>query len=371
MKMAQNVLHSHLKKIRNDAKKRLYKYEAPKWAEDLSWKPRFKIDLCQMNTPIHRWYLPQIPDAFEVYVKRDDMTGGATSGHKIRRLEFNLAEALEEDCDTVIGCGAVTSNGCRTLAVSGKELGFNVHLCMSYCNTTKENILPFHGNHYLDRLLGANLHINTESTLTNSSKKRHEISRQLCSEGYSPYVVGFNEPGDVGLFGYIDCFAELIKQGVTENFSDLIFTCATGMTTAAFIIGNDRNGGKLRLHSLSADYNEVDTIKMVIGLLKDVGFLPEDYKEKEFSSLINIVEESLLPEYNVITDEHIDFVSETAKSTGILLDPVYTGKSAYHMVKKLQTAPETFQGKKILFYNTGSVIGLMSETLFRAVSDSP
>lgn len=49
---------------------------------------------------------------------------------QIRRLELNLAEALEKGCDTVIGCGPITSNNCRTLAVCGKELGFAIHLCL-------------------------------------------------------------------------------------------------------------------------------------------------------------------------------------------------------------------------------------------------
>ncbi|XP_071838464.1 uncharacterized protein [Apostichopus japonicus] len=171
----------HLRKIRDDAKKRMYKYVAPKWAEDLRWKPRFKINLCQKNTPISKWYLPQIPSDFEVYMKRDDFTGGAISGHKIRRLELNLAEALEKGCDTVIGCGPITSNNCRTLAVCGKELGFAIHLCLH--NAPLNQRPPFNGNHYLDTLVGAHFHLSPDDTITNSIKEQKELYHQL-SQGH-------------------------------------------------------------------------------------------------------------------------------------------------------------------------------------------
>ncbi|XP_071838463.1 uncharacterized protein [Apostichopus japonicus] len=196
----------HLRKIRDDAKKRMYKYVAPKWAEDLRWKPRFKIN--------------------------------------IRRLELNLAEALEKGCDTVIGCGPITSNNCRTLAVCGKELGFAIHLCLH--NAPLNQRPPFNGNHYLDTLVGAHFHLSPDDTITNSIKEQKELYHQLSIDGHSPYIVGIDEPGDVGLFGYIDCFEELIKQGVTEDFTDLVLTCSTGLTSAAFIIGNHRNGRKIR-----------------------------------------------------------------------------------------------------------------------------
>ncbi|XP_071819179.1 uncharacterized protein [Apostichopus japonicus] len=355
---------NNLREIRTDAKKRLYPYVAPKWAEALRWKPRYKIDLCQTNTPIQKWYLPEIPNSFEIYIKREDMTGGATSGHKIRRLEFNLAEALEKNCDTVITRGTISSNNCRTAAVASKELGFNVHLCM-YKAKMKNQRLPFHGNHCIDRLVGAHLHLNPEPTQTNSTKERDELYHSLRIEGYSPYIVSSEEAGDVGLFGYIDCFDEMIKQGVTERFSDFIVTCGTGQTVAAFIIGNYRNGGKLRLHALSVLDDQATLRKAIIDSLKDVAFLREDYPEDDFSSLINIMDESVFPGYTFFTDKHVEFISEVATRTGILLDPAYTGKSAYTMVRMIQTTPDIFRGKKLLFYNTGSVFGLMNETFTR------
>ncbi|PIK48546.1 hypothetical protein BSL78_14571, partial [Apostichopus japonicus] len=201
--------------------------------------------LFQKRTPILKWFLPQIPSDFEIYIKRDDLTGGAISGHKVRRLEFHLAEALATNCDTLIGYGCITSNNCRTLAVSGKELGFDVHLSLYKTLRLKKPSLSFIGNYYINMILGAHLYLSPESTESSSQKKQTELKQLLSVAGYSPYIVCSGQPGDVGLFGYIDCFEELITQGVTEKFSDLVLSCGSGLTAAGFIIGNYRNGGKL------------------------------------------------------------------------------------------------------------------------------
>ncbi|KAJ8030779.1 Bifunctional D-cysteine desulfhydrase/1-aminocyclopropane-1-carboxylate deaminase, mitochondrial [Holothuria leucospilota] len=100
-------------------------------------------------------------------------------------------------------------------------------------------------------------------------------------------------------------------------------------------------------------HNEINTLLKQIGLQEDSQFAL--YSEE----LINIVEGVKGRGYGSATHEELEFILETAATTGIFLDPVYTGKAAFHMVKKMQTLPESFKGKKILFYHSGSVLGLM------------
>ena len=90
-----------------------------------------RLNLARLPTPIiklDRFPLPQ-SDA-QIWVKRDELTGTEVSGNKIRKLEFSLAEALEQACDTVITCGGIQSNHCRSTAILCTRLGLKVHLVL-------------------------------------------------------------------------------------------------------------------------------------------------------------------------------------------------------------------------------------------------
>ncbi|KAJ8030851.1 Bifunctional D-cysteine desulfhydrase/1-aminocyclopropane-1-carboxylate deaminase, mitochondrial [Holothuria leucospilota] len=346
----------HLAKMRKGAKERLCPYKAPEWAEKLRGKPTSKINLCQKDTPIQRWYLPDIPDDFEIYIKREDMSGSTLAGHKIRKLEFHLADALQKNCKSIIGIGSAESNSCRTLAVAGRELGFHVHL-VQY---TEKNTFPLNCNIFLSQMAGAHIHLMQVDDVIKTMKQAFKIPDDIkyVDKGklHQPFYILPLYPrgdGEDGFYGYIDTFQELVSQGVTKHFTDVVLTSGSSLSTAAFIIGNYMTGSKLRLHTLSIRCSKEECKNLITNLLRNYGFLDIVDSHVDFEDLISIVEESREPKYGQFYDEHVDFVRFTAASTGIFLDPVYTGKTANHMVKMIRTSPNSFKGKKILFYNTG------------------
>ena len=95
-----------------------------------------RLNLAQIPTPFHR--LDRLTEQLrsqgaqcpQLWIKRDDQTGNLTSGNKVRKLEFLLAEARAQGCDTLITSGGVQSNHCRATAVLGTQLGFRVHLLL-------------------------------------------------------------------------------------------------------------------------------------------------------------------------------------------------------------------------------------------------
>lgn len=175
----------------------------------------------------------------------------------------------------------------------------------------------------------------------------------------SPYVIPIGGTCTVGLFGHIECFEELKQQGALEDFTDLVCTAGSGSTSAGLCIGNYLNGSRLKVHAMAVCddaryfHGEINSLLRNVGLQKEggSGVLSED--------LIDIVEGVKGVGYGLSTDEELEFVLETASSTGIFLDPTYTGKAAFHMVKRINSTPEKFKGKRILFYNSGSVLGLL------------
>ena len=104
-------------------------WSPPAWA-DFPGAPTRRYNLARTPTPVHRWHLPGTPDGCEVYIKRDDLTGMQLSGNKVRKLEFLLAEAMDEDADCVITIGGVQSNHCRATAVAARYLGLDSHLIL-------------------------------------------------------------------------------------------------------------------------------------------------------------------------------------------------------------------------------------------------
>ena len=105
---------------------------------------------------MHRWHLPGVPDGCEVYVKRDDLTGGAElSGNKVRKLEFLLADAVAEGADCVVTVGAIQSNHCRATAVAARHLGLDAHLILRCPREVADAGDPgFVGNLLVERAVG-------------------------------------------------------------------------------------------------------------------------------------------------------------------------------------------------------------------------
>ncbi|MCH7817511.1 MAG: pyridoxal-phosphate dependent enzyme [Proteobacteria bacterium] len=95
----------------------------------IKWPSR--LNLAQLPTPITKLQnFSQQFDGVNIWIKRDELTGMEVSGNKIRKLEFSIAEALDQSCDTIITCGGVQSNHCRATAVLCVRLGLKVHLIL-------------------------------------------------------------------------------------------------------------------------------------------------------------------------------------------------------------------------------------------------
>ncbi|KAJ8030719.1 hypothetical protein HOLleu_27203 [Holothuria leucospilota] len=195
------------------------------------------------------------------------MTGSAISGHKVKKLEFHFSEALKNGYKTVIGCGESSSNYCRSIAVTGKELGFHVHLVQ--CS----NLVNFLTNRGID--------------------------------GQPAYVLPAGFPGDPGIYAYIDTFHELFLQGVTKEFTDLVVSCDSGITTSAFIIGNYLTGGNLRVHALSTRESKMQCQMIIVDILEKCGFLQQVGDGIDIGDLVSIVESSREPKHGEVCDEHL------------------------------------------------------------------
>ncbi|KAK9277904.1 hypothetical protein L1049_027461 [Liquidambar formosana] len=105
-------------------------YDPPSWASHLNPIPSHVFSLGHLPTPIHKWNLPNLPKNTEVWLKRDDLSGMQLSGNKVRKLEFLMADAIQQGADCIITIGGIQSNHCRATAVAAKYLNLDCYLIL-------------------------------------------------------------------------------------------------------------------------------------------------------------------------------------------------------------------------------------------------
>lgn len=201
--------------------------------------------------------------------------------------------------------------------------------------------------------------------------------KRVCSyiesqnDSNKPYPIPVGGSNGLGSWGYIIGVEEVRKQWKTMNAGKLdhvVFACGSGGTAAGIALG-------IALAYGAADGTDPDELPVVhaMGVCDDpeyfydyvseiaheMGFSLPSTDTREFVKRHLVVHQGKGLGYAASTAEELDFVSKFAVDTGIVLDPVYSGKALYHFLSEVvPNNPETFQGKNILFWHTGGALGL-------------
>jgi D-cysteine desulfhydrase len=319
-----------------------------------------RLSLSRTPTPLES--LSRLSEKFgvDLYVKRDDLTGADLTGNKIRKLEFLLADALAGGCDTVITCGAAQSNHARATAIAAVRLGLGVRLLLR--TRDPDSPPPLEGNILLDRLVGAEIVWLTFAEYGRRAEMLAAEAESLRDSGKTPYVIPEGGSNAMGAWGYVRAVEELAFDlatlpGAQEQPTTIIHATGSGGTTAGLILGVKLVGLNARVVGINVcndrDYflrvvsdicqTAIDTYKL------DLPFFPERD--------IEIVDGYVGRGYGKAGSEELSLIREVARSEGILLDPVYTGKAFFGMSQELQKNPEVFGGR-IVFVHTGGLFGL-------------
>lgn len=192
---------------------------------DLQFPPR--LSLAQTPTPLQPLdRLSRQLGGPRIWVKRDDVTECGASGNKIRKLEFVLAQALANGCDTLITSGGVQSNHCRATALLGARLGLKVHLILrdegDYQN-------PPVGNLLLDYLAGAEVSLYPRQRYV---AEHEQLVAGWCEsylrQGRKPWVIPVGASDGHGVWGYIQCARELADDIASADIRPGLIVHATG-----------------------------------------------------------------------------------------------------------------------------------------------
>lgn len=329
----------------------LNNYDAPVWAKSLSPIPDKRLQLAQLPTPIRRWNIPEL-DGAELFVKRDDMTGITLSGNKARKLEFLFADALQKGCDTVLTAGGIQSNHARATAVAARELGMDSHLFLN--SKTPDADPGFAGNLLLDRMVGATIHQITLEEYFERDRLMAEAADELAKKGRTPYIIPEGGSNGLGTWGYLECIHEIHSQLIEmdHQIDDIVFACGSGGTATGLALGCALAGMDIRVHGVNVTWHADYFYQRIQDILDQMN-APFNSRE-----LIDVIDGYVGLGYAKSRPEELELLRQTALTTGILLDPVYTGKAIYGLLEEWKTNRDRFNGHRILFIHTGGMFGL-------------
>src|SRR4051812_24831969 len=195
-----------------------------------------QLELANLPTPIVELknLSKHLGDVGRILVKRDDLTGLETSGNKVRKLEYVIADAIKNGADTLVTNGGFQSNHCRATAALGARLGLNVRLLLRSADPTPER----DGNLFLDHLFGA--HVSLHYPDEYNGRRKQIIDAAMDAEraaGRKPYYFPVGASIPLGCWGYIRCIAEMAEQLGREAKVDVFSAVSSAGTHAGLMLG--------------------------------------------------------------------------------------------------------------------------------------
>jgi D-cysteine desulfhydrase len=313
-----------------------------------------KVNLGLFPTPITKLSrLSSALDGPEIFMKRDDLSGLALGGNKIRKLEYLLYDAIAKGCDTVITAGAAQSNHCRQTAAAAALLQKRCHLVLGGQQPKTTN-----GNLLLDKLFGAQIHW---SGIHRKGENIQEIVEGLKGEGKQPYVIPYGGSNEVGAYGFVHAMAELETQLDTSAITHIVFASSSGGTHAGMMLGKVLLHKGYRLIGINIDKGETDSLPFadfIIDLANRTSLsINSDHRFSEQDLVLN--GDYVGAGYGVIGELEREAISLTAESEAILLDPVYTGRAMGGLIDMIRGG-EFSKTDKVLFWHTGGVPALFA-----------
>ncbi len=312
-----------------------------------------RVSVAHLPTPLEE--MPRLSEALggpRLLVKRDDQTGLATGGNKVRKLEFLVADALEKGADTIITAGAAQSNHARQTAAAAARSGLGCCLVLTGQSPSRWN-----GNLLLDDLLGAEIRWAGER---DRSQVMEEVAQEMTRLGRRPYIIPIGGSNPVGAAGYVAAMLELMEQLAERDLrvDRLVFPTGSGGTHAGMMVGGKALGFAGQIEGISVGSTK-EALKATLGELVadtaaslglDLSFASEDF----------IVHDDYLGEgYARIGPPEREAIRLAARTEGLLVDPVYTGRALAGLIDLIRR--DVFgPDETVLFWHTGGIPALFA-----------
>jgi D-cysteine desulfhydrase len=293
-----------------------------------------------------------------VWIKRDDLLGLSPGGNKTRKLEFLVADALAQGADTLITCGAPQSNHCRiTLAAAVKE-GLKCRFVI------EERVQgSYHddagGNHFLFRLYGVE-QITVVPAGSDMAAAMQRVADELADQGRKGYAIPGGGSNALGGLGYVACAQELQQQcyELGAPFDSVVVGSGSSGTHGGLLAGFLGNRMRTPIIGIDTSRDPEQQVPLVHAEAQAVSDLLE-LKLKVPQDAVRCVGGYWQPKYSVPNARMVEAVQLLARTEGILLDPVYTGKVMAGLIG-LAREGQLRANERVLFIHTGGMPSLFA-----------
>lgn len=294
-------------------------------------------------------------DGPRLLVKRDDNTGIAMGGNKVRQLEYYLGDALDKGADTILITSAVQSNYMRTCAAMSARLGLECHLQLEERVPKNDPLYRTNGNVLLDRIVGAHLHSYADGEdEAGADRSIEDLADRLRADGKKPYVIHLSPTHPpVGAVGYVDAARELLGQ--LEERGETVDRIYVGSGSAAthtgLLWGLRAFGSTIPVVGVCVRRPAAQQGPRVRGNLDRLSALL-DHAPPFSDDDVVVTDTSLGPGYGRVTDPIREAIALAGSKEGLFVDPVYTGKVLAGMIAELRDGVLQ-AGETALFIHTG------------------
>jgi D-cysteine desulfhydrase len=300
-----------------------------------------------IKTPIHE--LEGLKTRTRIFIKRDDLNGLLISGNKARKMEYLISDAQRKKCDTIITCGPVQSNHCRTAAVFARKFGFHCHLFLR--GKPGKN---YTGNILIDRLLDAHITYITSYQYKFRDDIMAEYAKRLKKLDFRPYVIPEGGSNEIGALGYLDCIKEMNDFIKKKRIDALYCAVGSGGTYAGLLLGKKLLRTRIKLKGVIV----CDTVQYfkekIVNICKaatDRFNIPVKVTKKD----VDLVDGYIGKGYGIPYKEELMTIKDIAK-LGIILEPVYTGKTFYGMLCDLKEK----KYRRVIFIHSGGIFSIFA-----------
>ncbi|VVE43699.1 D-cysteine desulfhydrase family protein [Pandoraea anhela] len=324
------------------------------------------VSLMSQPTPIVR--LTRLEQAcgarargIRIFVKRDDLGETGGGGNKLRKLAFLLGEALATNVDTVVAMGGLQSNHARLSAAACARLGLSCELLLVDTVPKHEVDYRENGNVLLDRIFGATItFLPAHSDAMSVAQAR---AAELSSVGRKAMVIPTGGSSPLGALGYAGCAQEILDYEAANGieFGHIVVPNGSSATHAGLTAGLQiaaRRGKIVRAYSVLHDQptTYAKTVQLIEGALALLGASDTPF---DAASDVTVDGSYRGDGYGLPTSAMIDAVQLLARTEGLLLDPVYSGKAFSGLLSDIETG-RLGTDTDVLFVMTGGTPGLFA-----------
>lgn len=320
-----------------------------------------RVRLAHLPTPLEP--MPRLSELLggpELWIKRDDCTGLSTGGNKTRKLEFLMAEAMDQGADIVLTQGATQSNHARQTAAAAAKLGLECHILLEDRTGYNHENYRYNGNVLLDVLHGASIEHRGPGLDMNAEMEA--VADDMRAKGRKPYTIPGGGSNATGALGYVNCALEMLNQFVEMGLKVDHIVHATGSagTQAGLVTGLKAMNAGIPLLGIGVrapkPKQEENVYNLALKTAEKLG-CPGVVSREDVVANTDYVGDG----YGIPAESTLEAIDIFARTEAILLDPVYSAKGAAGLLDLVRKG-HFKSHERVVFLHTGGAIGLTGYT---------